>query len=100
MISVSDILKILDQVPIWKTVKELPKRIDALEAENKELRARLDSLLEAPRKAQGQLCPACGEPAVRRKSSQPSKGPFGRLGARDEVWSCDACGDTESRLSK
>lgn len=47
MISVSDILKILDQVPIWKTVKELPKRIDALEAENKELRAQLDSLLEA-----------------------------------------------------
>lgn len=79
-------------------MKELPKRIDALEAENKELRAMIELLSATPQKAQGEPCKACGELAVRRKSSQPSKGPFGRLGARDEVWSCSSCEDTETRL--
>jgi hypothetical protein len=30
-ISVSDILKILDQIPIWKALRELPKRVTELE---------------------------------------------------------------------
>lgn len=98
MISVSDILKLLDQLPIWKTIKSLPQRMDALEKENAELKQRLDELSSAPKRATGELCKACGEPAVRRVSSEPSSGPFGRLGARDEVWKCDSCGDTETRM--
>jgi hypothetical protein len=31
MISVSDILKLLDQIPIWKAIFRLPKRVAELE---------------------------------------------------------------------
>jgi len=98
LISVSDILKILDQVPIWKTVKELPKRVEALEKANAELEAKLKLIGAAPPKAHGQICPACGEPAVRRKSSQPHKGHFADMGVRDEIWTCEICGDSETRM--
>lgn len=79
-------------------MKELPKRVEALEAANAELQSRLNAITAAPKKAPGESCKACGEPAVRRKSSAISAGPFGELGAKDEVWTCDACGDTETRL--
>ncbi len=57
MISVSDILKILDQVPLWKALKEMPKRIDALEKRIAEL--------EGTPKASEHLhtCAQCGAPA-------------------------------------
>lgn len=98
MISVSDILKLLDQLPVWKTIKLLPQRMDALEKENAILKQRLDELLAKPKRAPGEVCRACGAPAVRRISTKPSSGPFGRLGATDEVWKCEACGDTETRV--
>lgn len=98
LISVSDVLKLLDQLPVWKTIKLLPQRVDALEKENAVLKQRLDELLAEPNQAAGEVCKACGEPAVRRISSKPSSVSFGRLGARDEVWKCEACGDTETRL--
>ena len=33
MFSVSDILSLLDKIPIWKTLKELPDRVTKLEEE-------------------------------------------------------------------
>jgi DNA-directed RNA polymerase subunit M/transcription elongation factor TFIIS len=31
MINISDIIAILDKIPIWKTLKEMPKKIEELE---------------------------------------------------------------------
>jgi predicted RNA-binding Zn-ribbon protein involved in translation (DUF1610 family) len=97
LISVSDILKILDQVPIWKTVKELPKRVEALEKEHAALKAELDQLRSAPKQKPGETCPACGEPAMRRTKSEPTKGTFAGMGLRDETWTCSECGEVDIR---
>ncbi|PCI03443.1 MAG: hypothetical protein COB78_10825 [Hyphomicrobiales bacterium] len=95
MLSVSDILKILDKVPIWKTLSELPRRVEALEQANKALLQKLEDQQKAPKIAPGKTCKACGQPASRRTSSSVSKGPFGDLGARDEIWTCSECGDED-----
>ncbi|WP_313534519.1 hypothetical protein [Haematobacter sp.] len=56
-ISVSDILKILDQIPIWKTVRDLPARVAALEQ-------RVAALEGRPTKAEHlTICATCGAPA-------------------------------------
>lgn len=92
-VSVSDILKILDQVPGWKTIRALPGRVEALEARI----AALEAALEKPAKAPGESCPTCGERALRRASSRPMGGELGQLGGRIETWACAECGATDER---
>jgi hypothetical protein len=92
-ISVSDILKLLDQIPIWKTVSQLPKRVSALEERIAVLEAKLASRAVVP----GQSCAACGEPALRRTKRVPTTGVFAGMGVMDEEWTCSACGDVEVR---
>lgn len=86
-----DILAILDKVPVWKRVQAAPERIDALEKRLAELEAKL---LRAP----GQACPSCGALEFRVTSSAVSKGPFGRLGAKDVTRTCGACNFTDTDL--
>jgi uncharacterized protein with PIN domain len=93
---VSDILKILDQVPIWRAMTQLPKRVQALEEKLAALEARL-AASPPQAAAPAQPCRYCGERALRLTSSERSKRPSGRLGARDEVWTCSACGRWEER---
>jgi hypothetical protein len=93
LISVSDILKLLDQMPVWKTLKALPPRIEALERRV----AELEGGRQLPGTSPGQPCPACGHHSLRRTSSKTSTGPFGALGARDEIWTCGNCGEIDQR---
>ncbi|MEZ2410552.1 hypothetical protein AB6806_27525 [Bosea sp. RCC_152_1] len=97
MISVSDILKILEQIPIWKTVSALPKRVAALEDQVVALKAKLDEANAAPAILPGEPCQACGQRAMRRTSRRKSAGVFGDVGAMDETWTCSACGEVEER---
>ncbi len=94
MISVSDILKILDKAPIWKTLTQTPKRIDALEARV----ATLEASEQNPTQTPGQPCPACGDHALRRTSKTISESPWDELGAHDEVWTCKSCGEADMRM--
>lgn len=73
MVSVSDIVKILDQVPIWRTLKALPGRIDALEK-------RVNDLESRPKQADHlHTCELCGKPAkVTDVREHPTFGVFGR----------------------
>lgn len=94
MIGVSDILKILDQVPLWKTLKALPQRIETLETRV----AELEKAKSGPVKEPGEPCPSCGAHALRRTSTKRSEPPHGDLGFRDEVWTCTACGALDERV--
>jgi hypothetical protein len=87
LISVSDILKILDQIPIWKKVSALPARIEALEK-------RVAELERAKPPATG-ICPLCQSPVrVEKEVDDPIFGPLGgkRHHLRCTNPSCDYTG--------
>lgn len=95
MISVSDILKILDQVPVWRTVKELPKRVQALEEEL----AVLKEQMKSPTETTGEPCPFCGKHAMRMEWSTPIGGAMGKLGVMRESWKCQECGRSREKTT-
>jgi hypothetical protein len=57
-ITVKDVLELLDRIPVWRAMKELPDRVEALEARLCDLEAKLA-------KAPGEACPFCGDRAFR-----------------------------------
>lgn len=81
MVSVSDIVKLLDQVPIWKTIKALPKRVEELEA-------RVAELEKTPKKANHlHTCAQCGAPAdVKEIRPHPI---FGEVGLKVRTILCE-----------
>jgi hypothetical protein len=84
MISVSDILKVLDQIPIRKHVRELPKRMEALEKRVAELEAGARKTIPP-----GRECPKCGQ-----AMTVVREGPdvvLGRAGVMNHILEC-ACG--------
>jgi hypothetical protein len=85
-----DILALLDKIPIWKRVQEAPARIDALEKRIAELEAKLA-------RAPGEVCPACGDHAMRVKGVQPARSGLARLGVRDYAYECESCGFKDVR---
>ena len=87
-VSVSDILKVLDQVPGWKAVMGLPKRL-------KELEDRVAALEGKPAAKAAEACPLCEAPMkVTRVEDDPV---FGVMGLKEHTLSCTACPHTETR---
>lgn len=79
MISVSDILKLLEQIPVWKTISALPKRIEALEARVAQLEASKSARPE-------NKCAICGEATrVVRETAHPV---FGQMGVKIHELEC------------
>jgi len=81
MLSVSDILKLLDKAPIWRTLRETPARIAALED-------RVAALEERGGKPAHILrCEICGEPAkVTAIRDHPI---FGEVGKKIRTVTCE-----------
>ena len=92
-LSVSDILKLLEQIPIWKNVRTLPERLAQLE----DRVSALEAAAAEPARAPGQPCPSCGAYGLRRTKAVMSRGPFAAMGAKDEIWTCSECGQTDER---
>jgi hypothetical protein len=82
---IGDVLSILDHIPIWKRVKELPDKVAAVEK-------RLAALEAKPNLP---ICEACGEGFMRRQADTPLTGPFAvfnHAGDGLKVYKCDKCG--------
>lgn len=82
---IGDALSLLDRVPIWKRVKELPDKVEALERRI----AALESKPKLP------LCESCGEGFMRRQKDERLSGVFAEFndaGAGIAVYRCDKCG--------
>jgi hypothetical protein len=95
-ISVGDLLKVLDQIPIWKAVSGLPKRIaelerriDALESE------RLADKRAASQVPSARICPICS--ATMKVISETAHPQFDFAGVKIHNMRCDECGQTASR---
>ena len=82
MVSLGDVVKALESVPLWKQLRELPRRVAALEA-------RL-AALETGRRPDQPMCPGCQVP-LNYLREQKEAGPFGDLGARERIWQCSVC---------
>ena len=89
-VSVTDILKILDQVPGWKAVMGLPKRV-------KELEERIAALEGRPKAPAAEACPHCGAPMT-VTASRPDP-MFGTFGVQEQTLACSnaGCGNIEHR---
>ena len=81
-VSVSDILKVLDQLPLWKTLREMPKRIAALE----ERVQALESAVSASALPEALRCPVCREPLA--VISENPHQAFGRAGMKTHLVRC------------
>jgi hypothetical protein len=90
VISVSDILKLLEQVPGWKALSQLPKRLAALEdrvaaLETKAGRNTGPAALE---------CPICG--GAMRVVAESAHVHFGSMGMKTHAMEC-SCGHKTTR---
>ncbi|TWB15594.1 hypothetical protein [Nitrospirillum bahiense] len=92
IISVTDIVKILDQIPIWKQLIAIPKEI-------KSLQERV-AALEADLKARPAPipCPVCESGGLKVKAVRPHP-TFHFAGRQVREMECDnpACGHKENR---
>jgi hypothetical protein len=89
-VSVSDIIKLLEQVPGWKAVAGLPKRLAELEARVKALEESKGAATPHPKD-----CPMCGaRMSVLSEQPHPQFGPVGIL---IHKMKCDGCGNTALR---
>ncbi|MBI1179131.1 MAG: hypothetical protein GC201_01140 [Alphaproteobacteria bacterium] len=79
-------MKALDTIPIWKTLKGLPQRLEALEARiamlERAAKQPLDRSLE---------CPKCGHNPV-TVDKVTSDTPFAFAGAKNRHVTCPVCG--------
>ncbi|ABF64051.1 hypothetical protein TM1040_1318 [Ruegeria sp. TM1040] len=74
-------MKILDKAPIWKRLKELPGRIEALEARVAELEG------QPAQASHLHTCAQCGKPAsVTKISDHPE---FGFAGVKIRTITCE-----------
>lgn len=89
MSSIQGLLALLDKIPIWKQIKELPGRIEALE--------RRVTDLEAKPKTKGNRCPSCGEFSFIIIDSKPDN-KFGDLGATRNTYECSECKHRQEKI--
>ena len=90
MISVSDILKILEKIPEWAGLKAMLRRIDELERRVAALEAAGTGKISEPR------CPLCETGVLKTKSVRPDP-TFGDMGVQQHTLVCSDCSHTERR---
>lgn len=89
MISIKDLLAVLDKWPTWKRITESPARIDALEARI----AALESAAQKPADTNLGRCQHCGSRNLKVVGTAISEEiARGALGLRDNKCQCLDCG--------
>lgn len=85
-----DINELLDRIPLWKQLQEVPKRMAALEDRVAELEKRLE-------RAPGEACPKCGALEMRLHKKGRSVGPEPNQW-RTDIMKCQACGFEDEKV--
>jgi hypothetical protein len=93
MSAIGDLVKLLDQIPIWRRINALPEQIEALQ---RRVQALEDEIKKRPA---GERCPICEE--GRLKVAKVEKHfQLGDLGIQMRTMKCDnpTCAHTEERI--
>jgi hypothetical protein len=85
-----DVVKVLNRIPIWKRLGEVPSEVDELKRRVGELEEKLGS------KWPGDVCKFCGARAARLGHTI---GPDAK-GCLQQTWHCNECNQDELRLIK
>jgi len=93
MISVSDVLAVLDRIPAWKALIAIPKRLADLEERIAAIEGKGGATRAGPRPDE---CPACRLPL--RYSSEMPHPTFGFAGVKVHQLHCDGCGKDYERF--
>lgn len=91
MVGLADLNALLEKVPVWKRLVELPRYVNELEQRVRALEEKLGQPLSK------EACPSCGEKAFFVTSSAPDP-VMGEVGAMRRTYTCRACGFTENRM--
>lgn len=94
-ISVSDILKILDDIPIWKNIVVLPRRLAALEERIAALESAKLALPPARVIDPAKACPMCG--TEMKVTAEHGHSTFAFAGVKVHQMTCPDCGYKASR---
>ena len=90
--SVSDAIKLLDEIPIWKAVTGLPKRVAELERKVQALETAASAKAAAPT---GKECPICG--ATMKVVKETPDLHFAFAGVKTHQMVCGECGEQTTR---
>jgi hypothetical protein len=91
-ISVSDVIKLVEQIPVWKAMAGLPKRIAELERKVAALETPASAKAAAPT---GRECPICG--ATMKVVKETPHPEFGVFGTMLHQMVCGECGEQTTR---
>jgi transposase len=89
---VSDAIKLLDEIPIWKAVAGLPKRVAELE---RKLAALESAASDIAAKPTGKECPICG--ATMKVVKETPHPDFAFAGMKVHRMRCGECGEETNR---
>ena len=90
MLTISDILKLLDKIPIWNQLKNLPAKVEKLEL-------RIAELENPQPKSQHDQCPKCHDYSFELISSEPHP-DFGEMGVKNRLYRCSNCDFKETKF--
>jgi len=88
----SNILALLERIPVWKKLIDLPKRVDDIDRKIVDIENKLSSSSEIK-------CPACGEYKYFVVSSIKDKN-MGDMGTVTRKYKCKACGFSEDKTGR
>lgn len=94
MISVSDILKLLNEIPIWKAISALPKRVAELERKVAALEAASQTKPQ-DKTPSARICPLCA--ATMKVVSERAHPTFAFAGLKQHELECPECGNKATR---
>jgi transposase-like protein len=86
--TVSEILSLLEKIPQWKKLMEMPSKLEALE--------KRIAVLEKGIAGGADVCPRCTKTDFRLISSRPHP-VFGDMGTKERLYRCGQCGFEETK---
>jgi transposase-like protein len=82
MFSLKDLNELLEKIPIWKKLIQLPEKLDSIEKRIKSIEDKMSST--------GELCPYCKQPSLKLLEIKPHE-MLGDVGLKVGYYKCDNC---------